>query len=116
MSFRPKRKAKLSALLCKPPIKDKEVSKELLEERIANLENVLMGHRKELEFMEEGDDMYDRVVEHVIHEVKNSTLLLPTYSFSTEQATTSCPYCRWKKYNGKWTTLKKDSKAQLEVG
>ena len=50
------------------------MSKELLEERIANLENVLMGHRKELEFMEEGDDMYDRVVEQVIHEVKNSSL------------------------------------------
>ena len=54
----------------------KKVSKELLEEQIANLENVLMGHRKELEYMEQGDDMYDRVVEQVSHVVKNSTLLL----------------------------------------
>ena len=66
--------------MCKPPKINIEESKDMLTKRIANLENVLMGQRKELEFLEEGDDMYDRVIEQVSLEVKECTLL-QTYEF-----------------------------------
>ena len=63
--------------MCKPPKINIEESKDMLTKRIANLENVLMGQSKELEFLEEGDDMYDRVIEQVSLEVKECTMLQP---------------------------------------